>query len=172
MQQTRDKYTVREESHTSSFLSSTSSEFRSSNLRIVELSSAMRLWFLLRSWNKQTKTERLWEFKETCNDLKGNFQIFNHANPNPSQKTSRFHDILQLSLYVEKHLFLSVLPTLHHISAWKNSVCHWQKTLTHRVFVMKINLSDSQTTGPKLQWALPRKTASVPLGERLRQLQV
>lgn len=34
---------------TSSFLSSTSSELRSSNLRIVELSSAMRLWFLLRS---------------------------------------------------------------------------------------------------------------------------
>lgn len=35
---------------TSSFLSSTSSELRSSNLRMLELSSAMRLWFLLRSW--------------------------------------------------------------------------------------------------------------------------
>lgn len=38
---------------TSSFRSSTSSVLRSSNLRIVELSSAMRLWFLRRSWNKE-----------------------------------------------------------------------------------------------------------------------
>lgn len=53
LQRTQDKYTARDESHTNSFLSSTSSEFRSSNLRIVELSSAMRLWFLLRSWKKQ-----------------------------------------------------------------------------------------------------------------------
>lgn len=47
--------TYRENSffHTSSFLSSTSSELRSPNLRMVELSSAMRLWFLLRSWNTQ-----------------------------------------------------------------------------------------------------------------------
>lgn len=47
--------TYRENSffHTSSFLSSTSSELRSSNLRMVELSSAMRLWFLLMSWNIQ-----------------------------------------------------------------------------------------------------------------------
>ncbi len=47
---------------TSSFLSSTSSELRSSNLRIVELSSAMRLWFLLRSWEKQTsKKDKLFD---------------------------------------------------------------------------------------------------------------
>ena len=38
--------------HTCSFLSSTSSELRSSSLRIVELRSATRLWFLLMSWNK------------------------------------------------------------------------------------------------------------------------
>lgn len=38
---------------TSSFLSSTNSELRSSNLRMVEFSSATRLWFLLRSWNKK-----------------------------------------------------------------------------------------------------------------------
>ena len=44
----------------------------------------------------------------------------------------------------------------------KNSICHWQKTLTHQVFVMKINHHDSQPSGLRLQLTFPRKTASVP----------
>ena len=47
----------------------------------------------------------------------------------------------------------------------KNSVCHQQKTLTHWVFVMKINHRDRQPSGPRHQWTFPRKTAFVSTSE-------
>ena len=43
-----------------------------------------------------------------------------------------------------------------------NSVCHQPKNLlTHQVFIMKKNLCDGQPSRPRLQWTLPRKTASI-----------
>ena len=44
----------------------------------------------------------------------------------------------------------------------KNSVCHRQKTLTHRVFVMKINHGDGQHSRLRLQWTFPRGNSLRP----------
>ena len=50
-----------------------------------------------------------------------------------------------------------VLPTLPHISARKTASVPGKKTLTHRVFVMKINLCNGQPSRLRLQWTFPRK---------------
>ena len=57
---------------------------------------------------------------------------------------------------------------LRHVSARKTGVCHREKTLTHRVFVMTINHCDGQPSRPRLQGTLPRKIASVPTSEGVR----
>ena len=53
----------------------------------------------------------------------------------------------------------------------KNSICHQQKTLAHRVIVMKINHCDRQPSRLRLQGTFPQKTASVPTSERVIQCQ-
>ena len=47
----------------------------------------------------------------------------------------------------------------------KISVCHRQKSLTHGVFVMKINHCDSQPSRPRPKWTFPWKMASIPMSE-------
>ena len=58
-------------------------------------------------------------------------------------------------LYMEKRPSSCPVPPAHPIESLhfclKNSVCHQQKTLTHRVFVMKINHRDRQPSRPRLQ---------------------
>ena len=51
-------------------------------------------------------------------------------------------------------LLVAFLPDKQRLSPAK-------KTLTHRVFMMKKNLCDGQASWPRLQWTLPRKTASI-----------
>ena len=54
-----------------------------------------------------------------------------------------------------------VLPTLRHISGQKTASDNSNKTLTHQVFVMKINHCDRQPSRLRIQWTFPQKTASV-----------
>ena len=62
-----------------------------------------------------------------------------------------------------------MIKTLRRLdTTWNFTLCHWQKTLTHRVFVMKINHRDCQPSRLRLQWTFPQKTASVPATEGAR----
>ena len=58
----------------------------------------------------------------------------------------------------------SVRPPVHPTDP-KNSVCHNQKTLTHQVFVMKINHCDHHPSQPRLQGTFPEKMASILASE-------
>ena len=50
----------------------------------------------------------------------------------------------------EASVLLTVRPT-------KNSVCHRQELLSHRMFVMKTNHCSGQPSKPRLQWTFPGK---------------
>ena len=82
------------------------------------------------------------------------------GNLNEAQNTTDIREEASVLLSV----LPSVSPTLRHIYARKiKSVCHRQKTLTHREFVMKINHCDGQSSQMRL-----KKTASVPASEGVR----
>ena len=62
----------------------------------------------------------------------------------------------------------SICPPARHISAQKTVSVTVEKTLTHWVFVMKINHCDSQPSWPRLQWTLPPENSLRLLSEGVR----